>query len=243
MAIVNYYQQTIQHQYSQELQATGKAADQRLDWVLGAYYFREAVYDNNPTEALVPLFGDAASFEQINTIDNESVAGYGQGTYSLSDKLRFTLGLRYTHDKKEDQRSHNAFMSDTMTQPTVEKAVSSNDVSPRIGFDYQWTSDVMTYISAAKGYKAGGFNGRAGTIDDFNKFNPEVVRPTRSGCAPIFWIDACDSMRPAFTATTTDLQLEITARRWSTGTVPFQVVTNVPKSRVAGESSSCRSFR
>jgi iron complex outermembrane recepter protein len=235
IAIVNYYQETIQHQYSQELQATGKAADEKLDWVLGAYYFREAVYDNNPTEALVPLFGDAASFDQINTIDNESVAGYGQGTYNLTDRLRFTLGLRYTHDKKEDERAHTAFMRDVSTQPTVDKAVSSNDVSPRVGFDYQWTPTVMTYISAAKGYKAGGFNGRAGTVADFNQFNPEVVKTYEIGLRSDFFDRRLRFNATAFYSDYTNLQLEITGSTVVNGApVPFQVVTNVPKSRVTG---------
>jgi iron complex outermembrane receptor protein len=235
IAIVNYYQETIQHQYSQELQATGKAVDERLDWVLGAYYFREAVYDNNPTEALVPLFGDTASFDQINTIDNESLAGYGQGTYNLTERLRFTLGLRYTHDKKEDERGHTAFMSDLPTQPTITKALSSNDVSPRVGFDYQWSPTIMTYISAAKGYKAGGFNGRAGTVADFNEFNPEVVKTYELGLRSDFFDRRIRFNATAFYSDYTDLQLEITGSTVVNGApVPFQVVTNVPKSRIVG---------
>ena len=33
-----------------------------------------------------------------------------------------------------------------------------SSVSPRFSLDYRWSPEVMTYISAAKGYKGGGFN-------------------------------------------------------------------------------------
>jgi len=33
-----------------------------------------------------------------------------------------------------------------------------SSVSPRFSIDYRWSPEVMTYISAAKGYKGGGFN-------------------------------------------------------------------------------------
>jgi len=48
-------------------------------------------------------------------------------------------------------------------------------MSPRIGFDYRWNPNVMAYVSAAEGFKGGGFNGRSGSIDEFNEFTTEKV--------------------------------------------------------------------
>jgi iron complex outermembrane recepter protein len=130
---------------------------------------------------LQPLFGTTRSFTRAQDVENKSYAAYGQSSYSITEQLRATLGVRVTHDEKGLDRRQLAFETNTDIQAEVINSVSSNDVSPRIGFDYQWTPNLMTYVSVAKGYKAGGFNGRASTAAGVNEFSPEKVWTYEAG--------------------------------------------------------------
>jgi iron complex outermembrane receptor protein len=237
VTVLDDFDNTLQHQFSQELQASGSGLADRLKWVLGLYYFHEEAIEDLNYNILTPLtpFLGSLGFTQGNIVTNNSEAGYGQGSYSLTDQLRLTAGLRYTHDQKEDQRSHAGYPSGTTLEPTITKSAGSNDVSPRVGLDYQWTPTVMTYVSAAKGYKAGGFNGRAGTVADFNQFGPEKVWTYELGVRSDLFERRVRFNATAFYSDYSALQLQINGSTLVNGTIaPFTIVTNIPKARVTG---------
>jgi iron complex outermembrane receptor protein len=104
-----------QHQFSEELQLAGKALDNRLNFIVGGFYFKENGTDRSRSAALFPL---SLSIGYIDgTISNKSIAGYGQFTYSLSDALRVTAGLRYTKDTRSAvlRNSSQNFLSGVFT--------------------------------------------------------------------------------------------------------------------------------
>ncbi|MBP6050269.1 MAG: TonB-dependent receptor, partial [Pseudomonadales bacterium] len=117
--LYNVYGTRDDEQFSQELQAVGTTLDGRLDYVAGLYYF-----DEEGTESTIgSLYYDAlAPFVFFNdtsktfTIDNKSMAVYGQATYTLpvlDDRLRVTLGGRYTDDDKDVHKTvHNGVPAD-----------------------------------------------------------------------------------------------------------------------------------
>ena len=88
-----------QHQYqvSQEFQLTGTTFGNKLDYVLGLYYFKEAgyVHDFVPFESILYVFDFA------NDIDTQSYAGFVHTEYHLTDRFTLTLGARYSRDEKE----------------------------------------------------------------------------------------------------------------------------------------------
>jgi iron complex outermembrane recepter protein len=235
ITIIDQFEQVNQDQFSQELQATGASFADRLNWVMGAYYFREAATDNADFNVLVPLFGNAAGFGQHNAVLNSSIAAYGQGTYKLTERLRLTAGIRFTHDEKEDDRTRPTFPGGLPIDPPTTKSASWNDASPRIGLDYQWTPNFMTYFSFAEGYKAGGFNGRADSIEDFNKYDPEKVRTYEFGLRSDLFERRVRFNATAFYNDYTDLQLEVNGTDTVNGVPgPFAIVDNIPKARVTG---------
>ena len=56
---------------------------------------------NRPTTTVAPVGSD---FNSLAKVDVDSYAIYGQATYSLTDALRLTAGLRYTEDEKDFSR-------------------------------------------------------------------------------------------------------------------------------------------
>ena len=87
-----------QHQYqvSQEFQLTGKALSDRLDYVAGLYYFREAGYVHD----FVPFEGFLMIYDYQNDVDTKSYAGYFHTDYKATDRWSVTLGGRYSNERK-----------------------------------------------------------------------------------------------------------------------------------------------
>ena len=86
-----------QFQVSQELQLVGSAFNNRLNFILGGYYFNEggSLHDYVTfDEGLLQIDGP----NQFNT---ENHAVFGQADYKLSDLISLTLGGRYTIENKQ----------------------------------------------------------------------------------------------------------------------------------------------
>ncbi|HQA18910.1 MAG TPA: TonB-dependent receptor, partial [Novosphingobium sp.] len=124
----------------------------------------------------------------IRTIDDEqdtkSYAAFGQLSYALSDQLSVTAGLRYTHETKQYYRTTTATTSlgttpllvSTFTFPNSLPApnnaintVSFDAWTPMASLSYKPSENVMFYASASRGFKSGGFNGRANSLADLTQ--------------------------------------------------------------------------
>ncbi|MBX5461847.1 MAG: TonB-dependent receptor [Steroidobacteraceae bacterium] len=87
-----------QHQYqvSQEFQLTGSAMDNRLDYVAGLYYFREAGYVHD----FVPFEGILYVYDYANDIDTESYAAFFHTDFKITDRFTASFGGRYSYEQK-----------------------------------------------------------------------------------------------------------------------------------------------
>ena len=111
--------------------------------------------------------------------DTDTWAVFAQATFSFTDTLRGTLGVRYTEEEKDADKSANAAEYATgNTTPTTNPAVglvtsiigeftphdirglSRDEESFTWSANLQWdvTADAMLYATASTGFKAGGFN-------------------------------------------------------------------------------------
>jgi iron complex outermembrane receptor protein len=234
VVVINKFETADQHQFSQELQLTGTATDSRLDWVLGAYYFDESADDTDRFDLLPALFGPTRGFSRHIPIENKSTAFYGQANYGLSDRLSLTAGLRHTKDKKAVEASQFNYLG-ALAYPTQSGEHDSSTWSPRLGLDYRWTPDLMTYVSVAQGAKNGGFNGRAGRASDFSEFDDETVWTYELGVRST-WLDGRARLNAtAFYSRYQDMQLQISGSTTVNGApAPFSLITNIPRSRIVG---------
>ena len=88
-----------QHEWSEELQLTGKAIDDRLNYVLGAYYFREGGYLHDYVifpAALLMIDGP-------NDLHTNAEALYAHADFKVNDFISIIGGGRYTWEHKEFQ--------------------------------------------------------------------------------------------------------------------------------------------
>lgn len=170
--------------WSQEV-TLGSAGDGRLNWVVGGYYFSDdgAALYRLPAPGL-GLVNIGFQFDQETVV----AAGFGQGTYDITDRLRFTAGIRYSYEKKEFDQ--NAFVTivpglvlyrcapssatgvaDLVPQFTPASTKSDDtwhNWTPKLALDYDLAENVLIYGSATRGYKAGGINA-GGCLDDYDQ--------------------------------------------------------------------------
>ena len=170
-------------QHYHELRLTGDAGVFR--YTVGVNYYKEDGFQrsdvNISTEVASLLRGvalppnDYWNENYDNTLTTESFAAFGDVIWSATDDLNVTVGLRYTDDSKDftwlnESNNWDSSITDIAFAPAdghlvkdevIATSDSWQDLSPRIVVDYHWREGLMTFVSLASGYKAGGFNALA----------------------------------------------------------------------------------
>ena len=93
-----------QWQFSEELQLLGSALDSSLNYVLGAYYFKEA----GDLHDYVTFAEGLLQVDGPNNLETENYAFFGQADWRVTQLIGITAGGRYTHENK----SFEGFQSD-----------------------------------------------------------------------------------------------------------------------------------
>ena len=179
--VAGFYRESAsnQWQFSEELQAQGSHADGRLNWILGAYYFREKADQVLNDSFGTGVFGPfpvtllPSSFD----LSTKSWALFGQASYEIVPNLTVTAGLRYTKDTKTfDGTIQNGF-GFPPTLASVTNARTWDAFTPKFGLDYKVTENVLLFGSVSRGFRAGGFNGLAvANTSVFGRvYDPETV--------------------------------------------------------------------
>ncbi len=203
-------------QFSQELRLQGdtEVGGNPLQWIVGAFY----MYEWNET-----LIGDELNFQlpsgarlplgrQFKFLENdvESIAVFGQGTWNATDALALTAGLRFTRDWKDvavtQFGANGSIVYDTQTLIDIGVPIEQTfeELTPKLGIEYQVTNDVLAYASYTQGFKSGGWNSRVTNARQFYAFEPEFVTAYEAGLkaelfdrrlrlnTALFWSDVSD---------------------------------------------------
>lgn len=160
--------------FSQEFQFSGRAFDDKLSYILGAYYSTEK------GNQVFPVLLEAVQFTSGGSIDNESSAIFGQLGYDITESITLTLGARISDEEKNftpKQRvdnvpdnykpffaglaaaTGNGFLvqEDLLLFPEVKVTREDTEFTPSVTLDYKFNDDSFAYISYSQGYKGGGF--------------------------------------------------------------------------------------
>jgi iron complex outermembrane receptor protein len=181
------------HTVTQEGQILGKAFGDRLDWVAGVYYSSMWGPAKNTYLLFAPVgtpFNDLTTQQSGGPInDTQSLAGYAQGTFALTSRLKLTGGIRYTSDhlKTKQFQILAGGTCNLPIEPNVDQNLClqslkthSDAVTYNISLDYQATPALLLYATTRRGYNAGGFNpGFPVGVPDTVK--PEFIRDYEAG--------------------------------------------------------------
>jgi len=145
------------NQTSQELQFSGHALDNALDWTGGAYYYHGYSYNGGYVDVDFAGFG----FSQANNSKLTDKSVFAHLDYKVGD-LGIEAGLRYTKENKSV--TINEFVLPVSAGiPFVPQDTATTDLSrvdPKIGVRYNFTPDLMLYADYSTGFKSGGINPR-----------------------------------------------------------------------------------
>jgi iron complex outermembrane receptor protein len=144
----------------------------RLDWTAGVFLFRSkaSVVPFQIRSGLIP----AQNIDRFSEMRTNSVAGFAQGTYHLTDTTSLTAGLRYTSDERKIYGTQitgpgNPAGAGVVTgrrnpsiDPTAKKTFDK--LTWRLSLDQKVNDDVLVYASYNRGFKSGIFN-TAGPFD------------------------------------------------------------------------------
>jgi iron complex outermembrane receptor protein len=197
-------------EYSDE-QASGEVqltyTSDRFKGVAGVYYF------DGTARGAFDLSLGASSFTSLTkgSVDTQSIAVYADTTWTLTDRLNLNVGARWNQDDKDatvfvaqyagrlaaDQTFFDqnnlppGFVMIGVPQSDYSNDRSFSNVSPRLGFDFRVTDDLLAYISYSEGFKSGGFDMRGNALanpDTRNGYDAETADNYEIGMKST-WLD------------------------------------------------------
>ena len=180
-------------QSSHELQLSGENANASADFLVGYFWSREEL--ERQARNVIPAQG-IAKLVSGDELVNASQAVFGHVNWAPSgwdQRLTVAAGLRWSEDQRRATltRGQEILASGKlMISPVVGKGNRDFDnLSANLSLMWAATPDVSLYISAASGYKSGGFNARASSIPVFNRgFDDETLLNIESGLKSE-WLD------------------------------------------------------
>lgn len=182
---------------SQEIRLTSPS-NQALEYVLGLFYFDKKQKDSviqagqlgdlGSLIALLSGLPQGTVFGRVNKLDirNRTYAAFGQATYHVTDELSLIAGARYTDDTLTDVST----AATPATNPTlasygyaftplfyiapVNQKVSVHNFAWKLGAQYEFSRNMMTYFTATRGYKGPAANDQSSPPIAIPIIRPEI---------------------------------------------------------------------
>ncbi len=223
-------------QFSQEIRLASPTGG-TFDYVVGAYAFRQSLnnryfVDLGPLADLNLIGANLNALNNVSStskgwIDTDSFALFSQGTWHLSDKLDFTLGLRGTYEEKQAQVERSAPVGGAPVgglpaaiRASQAGAYDSGDLSLHnaapsalLSLSYKFDDNLLGYASLSHGEKSGGVNLTVGSAPSAGA-DSLLVGPERANDAEL-----------GIKSTLFDRRLQLNANLFWTGITGYQATT------------------
>ena len=179
--------------FTEELNLTGSAMGDRLDYSLGAFFMDARGTEINRSIQAFGLGGETAVNVAIapGEIKTRAYGIYGQATYAVTDRFNLTGGIRYNNDRKRAVSGNytlnaatgaitcSLFDGPTRLPGVIDTCVlRGNETWDAITWtasaDYKLADATMAYASVSRGYRSGSFFPRAIRTTLFS-YDPEFV--------------------------------------------------------------------
>ena len=233
-------------QFSQELRLQGNITD-RIDLVAGAYYLHtkygiKPLAFNGSTAGLAylalpsffagipgpPFFLNAPIQRATAGQKLDSYAVFAESIVKVTDNVRLTVGGRYTTETKT--------FSITQTAPgpfTAGGKKTWSDPTGRVILDWKPNPDTMLYASWSRGFRSGGWNGRASSATAVGPYDPERVDSFEGGIKASMF-DGKLRFNPTIFLAKYNKKQEEFLRRDPSGNATETVVQNAATAEVKG---------
>jgi len=179
---------------TQEVRIGNTEADSRINWITGIYGFYQldfqqvgVVYgDEGLSRYRLPY--NTYTYEKQNDMVNYGAALFGQGSFNdiLFNGFDLTMGLRIDYEKDALDYNYVRYTNgETVPTENFVSGFSFFELLPKVSLNYRWSGNQMSYLSATRGYKSGGFNTTFEREED-RSFNPEYSWNYEFGWKSVF---------------------------------------------------------
>lgn len=167
------------NQISQELRLASPKGN-FVEYVAGLYFLTtedEQTYRRDIITAVGAPHTGVANYN----VDTTSYSAFGETTFNFTERFRALAGLRWTNDDLEF--NHVRISTSTVSQPGIRPgesgsgSTSEDEVSGRVGTEFDLTDDVVTYLTYSQGYKGPAYNvffNAAAANGDYLPLDPET---------------------------------------------------------------------
>lgn len=171
--------------WSQELRINSHS-DSKFQYTAGVYTFTQKGYEPTTNTAYELSDAEAAAFGlpsgtyliNRNRSNNSGLAGFGEMSYQLTNKLKATVGLRYDYEKREatfngfgDAMLFNGVV--TEINPNITSNGNYSAISPKFSVNYSVNELSNIYATYTRGFRAGGINASSLPEGVRQTFDPE----------------------------------------------------------------------
>ncbi len=191
------WSELLNHTFTQELRLSG-AVGKVIDYTVGGFFLDQVT--TYPTHQVLDyIFAPTAgvpgsgSFDFLgdDPIAERDYAGFANATWHIVDGLDLSGGLRYTHQEKT--YTYNRYNPPTVLPGSpfyvpgggsfffppgfsgTQGTFSGGKTDYRVALNYNWTPELMTYLSVSTGFKGGGTNPRPFEASQIVPFGPETL--------------------------------------------------------------------
>lgn len=196
----NYYinQKEVQNMVAQEIEIR-PMKQRRINWIIGT----SAFYQDVDRNVKMDYFANNFYTDKYYDTPRYGTAIYGQAILDrlFTENLSLTVGVRYDIERAEMSYLFNQVTTTTSTEKDkFTNKLTHEQVTPKFVLQYDINNYGHIYVTATKGYKAGGFNTSFVTEEE-KTFLPEfswnyelgtkisLLENKLSGSAAIFYID------------------------------------------------------
>jgi iron complex outermembrane receptor protein len=178
-------------QFSQEFQL--QYDSDRVQGVAGVYFMNG--YARGAFDTLAGNLGLAIA--AAGKVSTTSIAVFADGSFDLTDRLKVSVGGRWTQDDKNGNVFRAFYLGAvrspilggaarpifaTRTNYTAEKTFEK--FTPRVSLSYDLSEDLTGYVSYSQGFKSGGWDMRGDAAlvpQTVNGYEPETVSTYEAG--------------------------------------------------------------
>ncbi len=198
------------HSFSEELRLNGSLVGGKLEYTVGGFLMDQTArymsYQDLRYTGNYPL-----QFQQNDITNSDSKAAFVHTSYTATDKLSLTAGIRYTKEHKD--YTFSRLNRDGTVHPFLgglnglRSDYDGSNVDYHAAAQYRWNDELMTYLQYSTGFKGGGVSPRPFIPSQATPFNPEKLNSLEAGAKSDFFDRKLRLNTAVFYSKYKDLQL------------------------------------
>ncbi len=199
--------------FSQEFRLMSAEKNSSFTWIVGAFFLHEKRDNALGMWMNFMNMGMGMPGETLLSPSELVTTGgaiFGEATYSFTESLHLTAGLRYDREEQEfDYRRPQCgpILAMMGYDPVSGSEKDSHDSwLPKLAIRYDLTENVSPYVSVSRGFRSGGYN----IMDNLGAaFAPEFTWNYEVGIKTSFFDNRLQANAAVFYIDWTDMQVEV----------------------------------